>query len=190
MLNTTRNQRSKPNSAMLTVAALLLHAASVAAATGGPAACNSSGPTTPNLEWSGPSLQHGLVGDGSAAACAEWCCATTGCTGWSLLVDVDCYLKPGQRCCMGWPAGRTLSVRHDDPQRCVSGRVDGGPLPPQWPEHPTWEPTWDMAMSTAMMPCNTSGWFDPALAAQYGLADFVRLSSSPVAVSALCQTQF
>ena len=68
MLNTTRNQRSKPNSAMLTVAALLLHAASVAAATGGPAACNSSGPTTPNLEWSGPSLQHGLVGDGSVEA--------------------------------------------------------------------------------------------------------------------------
>ena len=29
-----------------------------------------------------------------------------------------------------------------------------------------------MAMSTVMMPCNTSGWFDPVLAGKYGIADF------------------
>jgi hypothetical protein len=50
--------------------------------------------------------------------------------------------------------------------------VDGGNEP--WPTNPgnKWQPTWDMAMSTVMMPCNTSGWFDPALAAKYGIADF------------------
>lgn len=41
-----------------------------------------------------------------------------------------------------------------------------------WPAHPTWEPTWKMARSTVMMPCNTSGWFDSRLAASYGIADF------------------
>jgi hypothetical protein len=74
-----------------------------------------------------------------------------------------------------------------------------------WPMHPTWEPTYNMSMSTVMMPCvpcfsstcappfmshvrwpldpdracvlpvhrcNTTGWFDPRLAASYGIADF------------------
>ena len=31
-----------------------------------------------------------------------------------------------------------------------------------------------MNMSTMMMPCNTTGWFDAQLAAKYGIADFVR----------------
>jgi hypothetical protein len=75
---------------------------------------------------------------------------------------------------MGWPAGRNLSVVHDAASHCVSGRVDGKPVPEPWPTNPgkSWEPTWDMAMSTIMMPCNTSGWFDPSLAAKYGIADF------------------
>jgi hypothetical protein len=129
---------------------------------------------TPNLEWSGPSLAHGLVGNGSDAACEAWCCATAGCVAWSNLQDPDCHLQQGQRCCMGWPAGRNLSVVHDAASHCVSGRVDGKPVPEPWPTNPgkSWEPTWDMAMSTIMMPCNTSGWFDPSLAAKYGIADF------------------
>ena len=50
-----------------------------------------------------------------------------------------------------------------------------GPL--VWPlRHPRSDrrwgaPTWDMSMSTIMMPCNTSGTFDVALAARYGLVD-------------------
>ena len=42
-----------------------------------------------------------------------------------------------------------------------------------WPKNPatTWTPTWDMARSTIIMPCNTSGFFDPAFAAKYGIAD-------------------
>eukprot|EP00040_Diaphanoeca_grandis_P013021 m.65878 g.65878 ORF g.65878 m.65878 type:complete len:539 (+) comp23614_c0_seq1:190-1806(+) len=134
--------------------------------------CNTSTPRTQNMEWSGPSLAHGFVGDGSEEACATWCCAEEGCETWSLLFDVACHLEQGQRCCMGWPANRTLSVSHAASAQCVSARVDGKPMPTPWPQHPTWTPTWDMAMSTVMMPCNTSGWFDPALAAQYGIADF------------------
>lgn len=42
----------------------------------------------------------------------------------------------------------------------------------EYPPTPYWEPTWDMKMSTIIMPCNTSGWFDPAFAARYGIADF------------------
>ena len=129
---------------------------------------------TPNLEWSGPSLAHGYVGNGSDQACEAWCCATEGCAAWSNLIDVDCHLPPGQRCCMGWPSGRNLTVVHAPSARCVSGRVDGKPVPEPWPTNPgkSWAPTWDMSMSTVMMPCNTSGWFDPSLAAQYGIADF------------------
>jgi len=48
------------------------------------------------------------------------------------------------------------------------GLADGAP----WPLHPTWAPTYEMAASTIMMPCNTSGWFDARLAARYGIADF------------------
>ena len=52
---------------------------------------------------------------------------------------------------------------------CLAG---GASAEEPWPEHPTWAPTWDMAASTIMMPCNTSGWFDAELAAKYGIADF------------------
>ena len=114
--------------------------------------CNASA-YIPNTEWSGPSMAHGFVGDGTAAACASWCCATSGCVAWSLLEDASCHLKPGQRCCMGWPLGRHL--RPQDTGNSVSGRVDNKPLPKAWPQHPTWKPTWDMAGSTIMMPCNT-----------------------------------
>ena len=36
---------------------------------------------------------------------------------------------------------------------------------------PKWQQTWNMSRSTVIMPCNTSGWFDPAEAARYGLVD-------------------
>ena len=51
------------------------------------------------------------------------------------------------------------------------------PGPLTWPlRHPRstkrWgPPTWNMSMSTIMMPCNTSGAFDSELAAQYGIVD-------------------
>ena len=90
------------------------------------AACNSSA-TTPDKEWSGPSLAHGYVGDGTPAACAAWCCAKSGCATWSLLLDPTCHLKAGQRCCMAWPAGRALQPCSGT--RCVSGRVQRAPSP-------------------------------------------------------------
>ena len=34
-----------------------------------------------------------------------------------------------------------------------------------------WSPTYNMSMSTIIMPCNTSGYFDPGAAARYGLVD-------------------
>ena len=69
---------------------------------------------TPNVEWSGPSLAHGLVGNGSDAACEAWCCAAARCVAWSNLLDADCHLQPGQRCCMGWPAGEGDVELHSD----------------------------------------------------------------------------
>jgi hypothetical protein len=71
---------------------------------------------------------------------------------------------------------RRLQVRSG----AISGRVDGMLCPGRacpventgWPMTPNWKPTYSMAASTVMMPCNTSGWFDPTLAARYGIADF------------------
>jgi len=40
-----------------------------------------------------------------------------------------------------------------------------------WPI-PQWEPTWSMAESTVIMPCNNSGYTDPALYKGFGLVDF------------------
>lgn len=37
---------------------------------------------------------------------------------------------------------------------------------------PTWEPTWDLARSTAIQPCNASGWYDPEYASKWGLVSF------------------
>ena len=37
---------------------------------------------------------------------------------------------------------------------------------------PNWTPTWNMPLSTAFMPCNQSGFTDPAIAAKFGLSDF------------------
>ena len=37
---------------------------------------------------------------------------------------------------------------------------------------PTWRPTWDLARSTAIQPCNASGWYDPIYAAKWGLVSF------------------
>ena len=34
-----------------------------------------------------------------------------------------------------------------------------------------WAPTYNMSMSTVIMPCNTSGYFDPVVAGRYGLVD-------------------
>jgi hypothetical protein len=43
--------------------------------------------------------------------------------------------------------------------------VNAGLLPP-------WPPTYNMSLSTFLMPCNYSGFFDPAAAALYGIVDF------------------
>lgn len=40
-----------------------------------------------------------------------------------------------------------------------------------WPKHPKWTPTWAMGRSTIMMPCNVTGYFDPALASRFGIVD-------------------
>jgi len=72
---------------------------------------------------------------------------------------------------------RALKLKFDDAFLSLLAISSTPPPPPPvdlapWPSHPTWAPTWNMSMSTSMMPCNTSGWFDPHLAAQYGVADF------------------
>ena len=92
-------------------------------------ACNTT--TILNKEWSGPSMAHGFVGDGTPAACARWCCAKGGCAAWSLLLDPSCHLRAGQRCCMGWQSGRTLIPSVGT--QCVSGQVSGKPSPPPAP---------------------------------------------------------
>jgi len=40
------------------------------------------------------------------------------------------------------------------------------------PSTPNWPPTYVMSESTAFMPCNESGLFDPNFAASYGISDF------------------
>ena len=37
---------------------------------------------------------------------------------------------------------------------------------------PKWNHTYQMNMSTAFMPCNYSGYFDPSFSAKFGLADY------------------
>ena len=37
---------------------------------------------------------------------------------------------------------------------------------------PPWEPTYNMSLSTIMMPCNYSGYMDPSFSAKWGLVDF------------------
>ena len=37
---------------------------------------------------------------------------------------------------------------------------------------PTWNVTYNAQQSTIFMPCNYSGYFDPAFAASFGVADF------------------
>jgi len=34
-----------------------------------------------------------------------------------------------------------------------------------------WAPTYNMSMSTIIMPCNTTGYFEPSAAARYGIVD-------------------
>ena len=50
----------------------------------------------------------------------------------------------------------------------VAHHAAAAPPPPL----PQWEPTYNMSLSTAFMPCNYSGMFDAALAGRWGLADF------------------
>jgi len=73
-----------------------------------PTQCRQAGPQIPGQLFVGPSLLHGLRGNGSRAACATWCCETEGCAAWALLGDPNCHLLPGQRCCMLWPQERAL----------------------------------------------------------------------------------
>jgi hypothetical protein len=47
---------------------------------------------------------------------------------------------------------------------------------------PSWNPTWEVSKSTIFMPCNDSGFFNPASATAYGLAgQCMRGSGSSVA---------
>jgi len=38
--------------------------------------------------------------------------------------------------------------------------------------NPPWPPTYNMAMSTILMPCNSEGWFDSSFAAKFGIASY------------------
>lgn len=77
-----------------------------------------------------------------------------------------------------WSSSLACPV-YDVSTACPPSPPQPPPPPPgpgqPWPPHPTanWgAPTWRMAMSTLMMPCNTSGWFDTELASQSGIVDF------------------
>lgn len=66
--------------------------------------------------------------------------------------------------------------KHRQPREQPAGTVDwhlksDDHLLSSWPAHPKWTPTWSMARSTIMMPCNITGYFDPALASTYGIVD-------------------
>jgi hypothetical protein len=55
---------------------------------------------------------------------------------------------------------------HPAPGRYAPQETAGGGTLPHW------APTYEMARSTILQPCNTSGWFDPVLAGRYGVIDF------------------
>lgn len=42
---------------------------------------------------------------------------------------------------------------------------------------PPWPPTWNMSLSTAIMPCNYSGLFDTTFSSRFGITDYVRRNS-------------
>ena len=53
------------------------------------------------------------------------------------------------------------------PPACGRGAPTGSPLCV-----PDWEPTYDSGRSTVFMPCNVSGFTDPAVYKGFGLVDF------------------
>ena len=74
--------------------------------------------------------------------------------------------------------GSTISYRDTYPDSCPIG-VDmssGTPVVsrlclPNASAGKGWSPTYNMSMSTIIMPCNTSGWYNASLAAKFGLVD-------------------
>ena len=54
------------------------------------------------------------------------------------------------------------------------------PLDPSaLPLLPPWPATWNMSLSTAIMPCNYSGLFDTAFSSRFGIADYVSPPLTP-----------
>ena len=129
--------------------------------------------TVEGLEWVASVPPSAVISATTPSECSQHCCQTNGCAVWSY-VRTD----KGAHLCKGWgtDVAQTLQPR----AAAISGRVDGMLCPGRrcpvehtdWPAAPKWVPNYNMAMSTVMMPCNTSGWFDPNLAAKYGIADF------------------
>jgi hypothetical protein len=64
------------------------------------------------------------------------------------------------------------SVCHAVTQNC-SDKLGCAPGPLKFPTlFPPWAVEWQLNRSTIAQPCNYSGWFDPALAAQFGVISF------------------
>ena len=68
-----------------------------------------------------------------------------------------------------------IDYRDTYPASCPMGiDVDGQPSRlclPNASAGKSWSPTYNMSLSTIIMPCNTSGYFNPDAAAKYGLVD-------------------
>ena len=95
-------------------------------------------------------------------------------TGLEIPIEDDAPVQPGLQLFFAPGAGR-LFIEAADAQRLpiktrqkTDDTTTTAPFAGSSYPHPKWEQTWDMARSTIIMPCNTSGWFDPAEAARYG----------------------
>lgn len=53
-----------------------------------------------------------------------------------------------------------------DPEVAMVPHGPSAPLLPPWP------PTYNMSLSTAIMPCNYSGMFDSSFSSQFGIVDY------------------
>ena len=74
--------------------------------------------------------------------------------------------------CLALLLATALAAAASQQQNC-SGKLGCPPGKLKFPTlFPPWEVVWQLNRSTIAQPCNYSGWFDPALAAQFGVVSF------------------
>ena len=67
--------------------------------------------------------------------------------------------------------GKSTDAHALYPDSCPVGRdiSSGTPVPTRLCL-PRWEPAYNMPLSTITVPCNSTGYYDPTVAAKYGIA--------------------